>query len=391
MNEFERISLEFDIALENSEYMMDTIYSVLSIEGNNIYLKESSGEVDEEELDDMYTEAVGKFMEKARKLFDTIIEAIKKFFTQLSTAIKTKIRQSQINKKLDEIEKGLANAKTKELKKKGHTADPRKLVVLYKQFTKEVISAITKCFNKSDSKVEDLDKEISAIISSDKYKDFSLEELDIISTSIKENINFTKSELRNMDRMNAEILNISVSAEEKLKEYATKANNSDMVNAIHSAGAKIASTGKKVGKLASDHPFITAAIIYKLYLEVQPHIIHGVEKVASGKKGYKERKEEKIKEKRKNLNYDLETEIIKDRYGYDLKNSTLDDVNKIMDVSTKNAFDNAERWHKYGEDKNDRHRTPVKNNNPILNKPAEKGPINKDKINEAFKKNKEKK
>ena len=270
MNEFERISLEFDITLENSEYMMDTIYNVLSIEENNIYLKESS----KEELYDMYTEAASKFMEKARKLFDTIIEAIKKFFNQLSIAIKTKIRQSQINKKLDDIEKNLANAKTKELKKKGHTADPRKLVVLYKQFTKEVISAITKCFNKSDSKVEDLDKEISAIISSDKYKDFSLEELDIISTSIKENINFTKSELRNMDRMNAEILNISVSAEEKLKEYATKANNSDMVNAIHSAGTKIASTGKKVGKLAYDHPFSTAAMIYKLYLEVKPHTIY---------------------------------------------------------------------------------------------------------------------
>ena len=279
MSEFERISLEFDIAMENSNSMMDMICNALSIEGNNIYLKESSGELDEEELDDMYTEAAGKFMEKARKLFDTIIEAIKKFFNQLSTAIKTKIRQSQINKKLDDIEKNLANAKTKELKKKGHTADPRKLVVLYKQFTKEVISAITKCFNKSDSKVEDLDKEISAIISSDKYKDFSLEELDIISTSIKENINFTKSELRNMDRMNAEILNISVSAEEKLKEYAAKANNSDMVNAIHSAGAKIASTGKKVGKLASDHPFITAVLLTRLYMEVQPHIIHGVEKI----------------------------------------------------------------------------------------------------------------
>ena len=65
MNEFERIGLEFDIALENSDYMMDTIYSVLSIEGNNIYLKESS----EEEIDDMYTEAVGKFMKKAKKLF----------------------------------------------------------------------------------------------------------------------------------------------------------------------------------------------------------------------------------------------------------------------------------------------------------------------------------
>ena len=274
MSEFERISLEFDIAMENSNSMMDMIYNALSIEGNNIYLKESSEELDDEELDDMYTEATGKFMEKARKLFDTIIEAIKKFFSQLSNAIKTKIRQSQINKKLDEIEKGLANAKTKELKKKGHTADPRKLVVLYKQFTKEVISAITKCFNKSDSKVEDLDKEISAIISSDKYKDFSLEELDIISTSIKENIKFTQSELRNMDDLGAEIRNISISAEEKLKKYATKAENSYMVNAIHSAGTKIASTGKKVGKLAYDHPFSTAAMIYKLYLEVKPHTIY---------------------------------------------------------------------------------------------------------------------
>ena len=111
MNEFERISLEFDIALENSDYMMDTIYSVLSIEGNNIYLKESSEEFSEEELDDMYTEAAGKFMKKAKKLFDTIIEAIKKFFSQLSDAIKTKIRQSQINKKLDDIEKNLAGVK----------------------------------------------------------------------------------------------------------------------------------------------------------------------------------------------------------------------------------------------------------------------------------------
>ena len=59
MNEFERISLEFDIALENSDYMMDTIYSVLSIEGNNIYLKESSGEFSEDEIDDMYKEAAG--------------------------------------------------------------------------------------------------------------------------------------------------------------------------------------------------------------------------------------------------------------------------------------------------------------------------------------------
>ena len=340
MNEFERIGLEFDIALENSEYMMDTIYNVLSIEGNDIYLKESSEEFSEEELDDMYTEAAGKFMEKARKLFDTIIEAIKKFFNQLSTAFKTKIRQSQINKKLDDIEKNLANAKTKELKKKGHTADPRKLVVLYKQFTKEVISAITKCFNKSDSKVEDLDKEISAIISSDKYKDFSLEELDIISTSIKENINFTKSELRNMDRMNAEILNISVSAEEKLKEYASKANNSDMVNAIHSAGSKIASAGKKVGKLAYDHPFITMAIIYKLYLEVQPHIANGVEKIKDERKSRIERKHKKLKD-------DVMNEVIKSRYGYDLKDIDKDPKNVISALIDYDT-DNDKRYAKYG-------------------------------------------
>ena len=348
MSEFERISLEFDIVMENSNSMMDMIYNVLSIEGNNIYLKESSEEFSEEELDVMYMEAAGKFMEKARKLFDTIIEAIKKFFNQLSIAIKTKIRQSQINKKLDDIEKNLANAKTKELKKKGHTADPRKLVVLYKQFTKEVISAITKCFNKSDSKVEDLDKEISAIISSDKYKDFSLEELDIISTSIKENINFTKSELRNMDRMNAEILNISVSAEEKLKEYATKANNSDMVNAIHSAGTKIASTGKKVGKLACDHPFITAVFLTRLYMEVQPHIIHGVEKISErreeGKKSKKERKHEKLKD-------EVRDEILKSRYGVNFKDLEHDkaDAKDVMNAFVDFYHDNDNRRVKYGK------------------------------------------
>ena len=376
MNEFERISLEFDIALENSDYMMDTIYSVLSIEGNNIYLKESSEEFSEEELDDMYTEAAGKFMEKARKLFDTIIEAIKKFFNQLSTAIKTKIRQSQINKKLDDIEKDLANAKTKELKKKGHTADPRKLVVLYKQFTKEVISAITKCFNKSDSKVEDLDKEISAIISSDKYKDFSLEELDIISTSIKENINFTKSELRNMDRMNAEILNISVSAEEKLKEYATKANNSDMVNAIHSAGAKIASIGKKVGKLAYDHPFVTAALLTRLYMEVQPHIIHGVEKIYDRREEGKKSKKE-IDEKRKKLKNEAYYGIIKDRYGVDVTDYTNNNAKIISMVGKKEADDRYKRRRKY-----------FYNNDHVSTKTVPKGPIDKDKINEAYKKNK---
>ena len=344
MNEFERISLEFDIALENSEYMMDTIYNVLSIEENNIYLKESS----EEEIDDMYTEAVGKFMEKARKLFDTIIDAIKKFFTQLSTAIKTKIRQSQINKKIDEIEKNLANIKTKELKKKGHTADPRKLVVLYKQFTKDIVSVITKYYNDDNSNVEDLSRELRAIILSDKYKDFSLEELDIISTSIKENINFTKSELRNMDRMNAEILNISVSAEEKLKEYATKANNSDMVNAIHSAGTKIASTGKKVGKLACDHPFITAVFLTRLYMEVQPHIIHGVEKISErreeGKKSKKERKHEKLKD-------EVRDEILKSRYGVNFKDLEHDkaDATDVMKAYVDFYHDNDNRRVKYGK------------------------------------------
>ena len=87
MNEFERISLEFDIALENSDSMMDMIYNVLSIEENNIYLKESSEELSDEELYNMYTDAADKFMEKVKKLFDTIIESIKKFFNQLSIAI----------------------------------------------------------------------------------------------------------------------------------------------------------------------------------------------------------------------------------------------------------------------------------------------------------------
>ena len=329
MNEFERIGLEFDIALENSDYMMDTIYSVLSIEGNNIYLKESSGEVDEEELDNMYTEAAGKFMEKARKLFDTIIEAIKKFFNQLSTAFKTKIRQSQINKKLDDIEKNLASAKTKELKKKGHTADPRKLVVLYKQYTKDVVSVITKYCNDDNSKSEDLKRKLHAIESSDKYKDFSLEELDIIGTSIKENINFTKAELRNMDRLNDEILNTSISAEEKLKEYATKADRSDMVNAIHSAGSKIASAGKKVGKLAYDHPFITLAAIYS---------IHRVGKKVKRTIEYRET-DRLIK--RLDLKNEAIDEIIKDRYG-----SNIDDPHHAMRKYL--YLDNKKRRAKYG-------------------------------------------
>ena len=318
MSEFERISLEFDIVLENTNSMMDMIYNALSIEGNNIYLKESSGEVDEEELDDMYMEAAGKFMEKAKKLFDTIIEAIKKFLTQLSIAFKTKIRQSQINKKLDDIEKNLANAKTKELKKKGHTADPRKLVVLYKQYTKEVVSVITKYCNDDNSNAEDLVRKLHAIESSDKYKDFSLEELDIIGTSVRENINFTKAELRNMDRLNTEILNTSVSAEEKLKEYAAKANNSDMVNAIHSAGTKIASAGKKVGKLASDHPFITLAIIFSLLSEL--------EHLAETNRNKKEEEEKEMKRrskiKRLKLKDEAIDEIVKSRYGYDPGNLT---------------------------------------------------------------------
>ena len=383
MNEFERIGLEFDIALENSNYMMDTIYNVLTIEENNIYLKESSEEVDEEEIDDMYTEAAGKFMEKARKLFDNIIDAIKKFFNQLSTAIKTKIRQSQINKKLDDIEKNLASAKTKELKKKGHTADPRKLVVLYKQYTKEVVSVITKYCNDDNSNVEDLKRKLHAIESSDKYKDFSLEELDIISTSIKENINFTKSELRNMDRMNAEILNISVSAEEKLKEYATKANNSDMVNAIHSAGSKIASAGKKVGKLASDHPLLTTVLLTGLYMEVQPHIIHGVEKISErreeGKKSKKrnEGSQKEIDEKRKKLKNELYYGIIKDRYDVDVTDYTHNNATIISNVGKKEAGDRYNRRKKY-----------LHTHDHVSTKTVPQGPINKDKINEAYKKNK---
>ena len=341
MNEFERIGLEFDIALENSNYMMDTIYNVLSIEGNDIYLKESSGEVDEEELDDMYMEAAGKFMEKARKLFDTIIDAIKKFFNQLSTAIKTKIRQSQINKKIDDIEKELAGAKTKELKKKGHTADPRKLVVLYKQYTNDIIAVITKYCNDDNSNAEDLKRKLHAIESSDKYKDFSLEELDIIGTSVRENINFTKAELRNINNLNDEILNTSVSAEEKLKEYATKANNSDMVNAIHSAGTKIASAGKKVGKLAYDHPFITLAIIYKLYSEVQPHIANGVEKIKEERKSRIERKHKKLKD-------DVMNEVIKSRYGYDLKDIDKDPKN-VISALIDYDMDNDKRYAKYGK------------------------------------------
>ena len=348
MSEFERISLEFDIAMENSNSMMDMIYNALSIEGNNIYLKESSEELDDEELDDMYTEATGKFMEKARKLFATIIEAIKKFFNQLSTAIKTKIKQSQINKKLDEIEKGLANAKTKELKKKGHTADPRKLVVLYKQFTNEMVSAITKYLNNSDLDVLDLEIELDDIISSDKYKDFSLEELDIMSTSIKENIKFTQSELRNMDDLGAEIRNISISAEEKLKKYATKAENSYMVNAIHSAGTKIASIGKKVGKLAYDHPFITAAMIYKLYLEVKPHIINAADRYEEwreeGKKSKKERKHEKLKD-------EVRDEILKSRYGVNFKDLEHDkaDATDVMKAYVDFYHDNDNRRVKYGK------------------------------------------
>ena len=335
MNEFERIILEFDIALENSDSMMDMIYNVLSIEENNIYLKESSEELSDEELYNMYTDAADKFMEKVKKLFDTIIESIKKFFNQLSIAIKTKIRQSQINKKLDVIEKNLATVKTKELTRKGYTADPRKLVVLYKQYTKDVISVITKYCNNDNSNTEDLKRELYVIESSYKYKDFSLEELDIIGTSIKENINFTKAELKNIDKLNTEILNASVSAEEQLKEYAIKANNSDTVGIIHSAGTKIASTGKKVGKLVSDHPFITLgiitiAIIYALYSQVLPYIANGVEKISE--------KREKIKEeKRKKLKDDAMDEIINSRYGY-----SVDDVNK----DHKNVIQTLIDYHK---------------------------------------------
>ena len=364
MNEFERIGLEFDIALENSEYMMDTIYNVLSIEGNDIYLKESSEEVDEEEIDDMYIEAAGKFMEKARKLFDTIIDAIKKFFTQLSTAIRTKIRQSQINKKLDDIEKNLASAKTKELKKKGHTADPRKLAVLYKQYTKDVVSVITKYCNDDNSNAEDLVRELHVIETSDKYKDFSLEELDIIGTSVRENINFTKAELKNIDRLNTEILNTSVSAEEKLKEYAAKANNSDMVNAIHSAGTKIASACKKVGKLTSDHPFITVAIVYSILLADKK-----VEKI----------KEEgmEIDEKRKKLKNELYYGIIKDRYDVDVTDYTHNNARIISNVGKKEAGDRYNRRKKY-----------LHTHDHVSTKTVPQGLINKDKINEAYKKNK---
>ena len=135
--------------------------------------------------------------------------------------------------------------------------------------------------------------------------------------------------------MNTEILNASVSAEEQLKEYAIKANNSDTVGIIHSAGTKIASTGKKVGKLVSDHPFITLgiitiAIIYALYSQVLPYIANGVEKISE--------KREKIKEeKRKKLKDDAMDEIINSRYGY-----SVDDVNK----DHKNVIQTLIDYHK---------------------------------------------
>ena len=83
--------------------------------------------------------------------------------------------------------------------------------------------------------------------------------------------------------------------EEKLKEYAAKADKSDMVNAIHSAGSKIASAGKKVGKLAYDHPFITTAIIYAISLKAQPHIMKGFYKISN--------KREKMKNERTSKRY----------------------------------------------------------------------------------------
>ena len=172
-----------------------------------------------------------------------------------------------------------------------------------------------------------------------------------------------------MDRLNVEIQNASISAEEKLKEYAAKANNSDMVNAIHSAGTKIASTGKKVGKLASDHPFVTVALLTGL-----PFIIMGAADVTDS---VKRRRQKEIDERHKELKDELYQGIMRDRYDVDITNSNPDNINNLVYADIAETDDMYKRRKKY-----------LYNHDQVSTKTVPQGPINKDKINEAYKKNK---
>ena len=90
-----------------------------------------------------------------------------------------------------------------------------------------------------------------------------------------------------------------------------------------------------------------------------------------------QRRQKEIDERHKELKDELYQGIMRDRYDVD-----------ITDSSSSNQWNLTFADISWTDDQNKRKRNYLYNNDQVSTKTVPKGPINKDKINEAYKKNK---
>lgn len=216
LNEFDNIlAIEdkvFNLSIFKVKHLLESAYSQLSIS-----IMENTADYD------LIEESFSDFAEKVHMAITRILDALKKFLTDLKIKIDAKIQQSGINKKLMDIKKALAEKKASLLEKCSYY-DIQEYMSSYSKFIKEYTAAVKDGLNKdfkTDSEynawknkmVEKMEQFKETLSNEEKWK---------LMRSVDTNLKYTEKEFQNRQRNLKVIEDIGNASLREIDEMSTK-------------------------------------------------------------------------------------------------------------------------------------------------------------------------
>lgn len=246
----DKIFLEFDIDIMKANHIYEVASNAFDIKMNELMILESQGYFESgEDSDNMFMEDANKFLDSVKEFFKNLRDAISSLFMKLMDGLKLKMEEHEVNKKIKDAKKNLAEIKASGNDKKVKFFDTAKYMRNYTKFTNEYVKSIKELYSKEYKDLVEYENSMKRV--EDKleklYKELDLdnEEAYIIMMNATNVVSFSDKELNNIEKLTRMLKDKALEEMNQMENLTDKEDDKAKIGHIKRFASKLSSVGSK--------------------------------------------------------------------------------------------------------------------------------------------------
>lgn len=258
------ILFEYELGVQKLDHMFESATDRFNIAVMELSMLANQGYIKESE-DSIFTEAVSEYTEKIKKFFTELIEKVKKLVKEIKNKMHVKMVQKDVNKKLEQMKKTLANNKAIYNGKTVKLFDTKKYLKEYTVVINTLVAELKKLYSKEHTNVDEYEREVDKLNKKmnklvDKFM-ITNDESWYISVAVNEAIVYTENECKNIESIQNAYEKAWIDAIESMMSLAENEDDATKVTDIKKQTSKFSAACSKVFNTISQHPIKSTATL----------------------------------------------------------------------------------------------------------------------------------